>query len=132
MKYKEAIGSGCALFTLLLLGGCGSSTSTAPVNGTVNYNGAPLKEGTITFIPQEGTPAYGKIVDGVITDLDTDGNKGAPVGKNKITVQAVSGGNDMYAPKKSLVPDKYGDPEKSGLTAEIVAGKENKVEFDLK
>jgi hypothetical protein len=35
------------------------------------------------------------------------------------------------APPKDLLPKKYGDPKKSGLTADVEAGRENVFEFAL-
>jgi hypothetical protein len=102
--------------------GCGSG-NLAPVSGTVNYHGQPLKEGTIGFIPDKGRPAYGKIVDGKIVEVTTiTRGDGVTVGHHKVQIQAISNASTMYAQHKSLIPDHYADPNKSGLTAEIKKG----------
>ena len=51
---------------LLMLIGCGRGDRPllAPVSGTVTYNGRPLARGRITFHPEQGRSASGKIVDG--------------------------------------------------------------------
>ena len=58
---------------------------------------------------------------------------------NRITAGGVSdslpaqnGQSATASPPKSLLPETYGDPAKSGLTAEVVGGKANVFEFDLK
>ncbi len=129
-----------ALFILLpsslipLVSGCGGGgPETAPVTGTVTYQGNPLPKGAITFYPASGRPAYGKIVDGKIVDVTLlKPGDGAIPGPNKVSITSVEPGKDMYTPSKSLIPDRYADPSKSGLTAEIKKGQTNEVKFDLK
>lgn len=121
------------LSSLLLLSGCSRGPTLGKVSGTVTYKGQPLKEGTITFIPADGRSATGKIVDGKITDVTCfETNDGVPVGSNKVLIQAIVPGADMYAPVKSLIPDRYGSLEKSDLKAEISAGENPPLTFDLK
>ncbi len=122
-----------ALALLVCLTGCGEEAPpTGEVTGMVTYQGKPLSEGTITFIPQGGRPGYGKIVDGVITEVSThEPNDGAPLGPNQVTIQAMANANDMYAPAKSLIPEHYASPDKSGLTANIQADETNDLKFDL-
>jgi len=128
MRRYRIAGAGLAA---ALLAGCGGS-GFAPVAGTVTYNNEPLREGSIEFHPEKGRPAYGKIRDGKIVEVTTDTiGDGARVGPVRVTIQAVTGSGDMYAKHKSLVPDKYGDPAKSGLTADIKS-KANDLKFDLK
>jgi hypothetical protein len=106
----------------LLVIGCGRG-DLAPVNGTVNYHGQPLKDGTIGFIPEHGRPAYGKIVDGKIVEVTTfTRGDGVPFGHHKVQIQAISNANAMYARHKSLIPERYADPNKSGLAADINKG----------
>ena len=57
------------LATVALAAGCGSDANVAPVTGTVTYKGEPLKQGTITFVPENGRPGNGKIVDGQIVEV---------------------------------------------------------------
>jgi len=115
-----------------LMVGCGSGLDLGSVTGTVTYKDAPLKEGTITFHSEKGRPAVGKIVEGKITDVTTENlNDGVAIGPSRVTVQAITNAGDMYAKHKSLVPDKYGDPAKSQLKADIKSGS-NDLKFDLK
>lgn len=126
--------AGCCV---ALLGGCGGAQSQqsplGKVTGTVEYNGKPLPQGTIAFISEKARPASGKIKDGQIIEVTTyTSDDGAPIGKHKVTITAVDNPNaDMYTKTKSLIPVKYNDPNKSGLTAEIKTG-DNALKFDLK
>jgi hypothetical protein len=116
---------------LLALAGCGGS-SLAPVSGKVTYKGEPLSQGTIVFHPEQGRQASGKIKDGQIVEVTTHApNDGVAPGKHKVTIRSVSNPDDMYAKQESLIPENYGFPDKSGLTADITSGK-NDLKFDLK
>jgi len=110
--------------------GCAGGKPLAPVTGTVNFQKAPLKEGEITFFPEGGRPSYGKIVDGKITEVRSDEGPGVPPGMSKVAISSVEGAGDMYAKTKSRIPEKYADPAKSNLTAEVKAGA-NDLTFDL-
>jgi len=122
---------------LLPLGCNNNNASVGSVSGTVSYDGQPLKSGEITFLPAQGRPGYGKVVDGQIQEVTTESaGDGAPVGTNRITITAreestaVAQPGQMAAPGRSLIPERYGDAEKSGLTADIKAGT-NELKLDL-
>lgn len=123
----------CCLGVTLLLG-CGSGgPALAPVSGTVSYNGTPLANGEISFHPTDGKrPAYGKIVDGKIVDVKTADRNGVTVGPCQIAVKSVQAAADMYTPSKSLIPERYADPKKSGFTKEIKGGETNSLALELK
>jgi len=120
-------------FALALILGCGGGgPETAPVAGTVNYGGKPLAKGEISFHPNDGQrPAYGKITDGKIVDVKTADQDGVIVGNCQVAVKSIEEAPDMYTASKSLIPQLYADPKKSGLTAEIKAGQTNQVELEL-
>jgi hypothetical protein len=128
------------------------------VSGSVNYNGSPLAQGTISFVPAEGkgVGATGVIENGAYT-LSTGGsNDGALAGKYKVTVtskedstekakadfaKANAKGNDpgfvpgrfiaaAQAKAKSLIPVGYADVNTTNLTAEVKA-ETNKIDFEL-
>lgn len=126
-----------AVLVLATLPGCGASdrAETVPVTGTVTYNGAPLEHGTVIFYPADGRPAYGKIAKGSLTDVTTyEPADGAVPGAHRVVVQSTdkAADADPMAAGKSLIPERYGDPEKSGLTAEIEPGKANEITLELK
>jgi len=135
---------------VILTTGCGDGKlSTINVSGTVTFDGQPLAGATVNFSPQssEGQPAYG------VTDADGKyklqtllGNPdaGTTPGEYAVTIskteKEVSTGmsegsskRDTSAPPpppKSLIPERYGRADKSGLTATV--GKESTViNFDL-
>jgi hypothetical protein len=141
-----------ALMTLALLPlliGCGGTKQgqlpTAQVTGQVNYRGKPLARGEIKFLPVQtgggARVAYGTLDGQGRYRLGTYGQEdGAILGDYQVTVESraeASAGAAKQATKfdfmqaKSLVPDRYGDPGKSGLTAHVVAGS-NMFNFDLK
>ena len=76
---------------LLLLGGCGSGLpERGKVTGKVTFNGKPVPEGTVTFYPQTGRSASGRIQpDGTYTLTTFDEGDGAIVGSHEVTIEAV-------------------------------------------
>ena len=126
-----------ALFAVFIgLFGCGEKSEKAQlgkVSGSVEYQGKPLSQGAIAFIPEKGHSASGKIKDGQIVEVTTyEPGDGAPIGLHQVTISAVDNPNaDMYTKTKSVIPVKYTDPKQSGLNAQIKAG-ENVLKYDLK
>lgn len=133
---------------LLLLAGCGGHEGLAPVNGTVRYKGEPLTSGEVRFVP-EGTGARGAL--GPIDaqghyELSTfDPGDGAYVGSYRVTVVAVGPDKPIPAKRKGkmmqeemqgsgdpLVPKRYFSPTTTDLKAEVVSGKTNVIDLDLK
>jgi hypothetical protein len=113
----------------------------------VTFDGRPLSQGTIVFETPGARPATGLIEGGRIVEVSTyQFNDGAPVGKHKVAIQSVASsgaGGSAASPADfnqdpaafmataSLIPEKYGIPSESGLTADIKAGEENRLEFNL-
>jgi hypothetical protein len=123
----------------LLAAGCGGGKGT--VNGQVSYQGKPLPLGTISFISDVGRHdvANALIKDGQYTANDVS------AGPNKVTVvtidpdqsgggaagETASGGKDMpvAAGKKHSknyvqIPERYANPEKSGLNLDVHTGEQ--------
>jgi hypothetical protein len=77
------------LFVGFLVGGCGSSKGT--VSGKVSYNGIPLSDGEVSFLPESGQGAFN-------ARIKEDGSytiEKVPAGKVKIVVATSSArGND--------------------------------------
>lgn len=116
-----------------------------PATGLVTYKGQPVADAIVVFVPDPST--------GVPANATTDGegkfilkafdpDEGAVPGKYKVTVSKVeipppppSAGHDQVLKPvlpKYHVPQKYEDPEKSGLTAEVVEGQPNDFKLELK
>ena len=118
--------------------GCGGpgidKPPLAPVTGAVTFKGQPLAKGEIFFNPAEGRPARGAIENGQIVNVYTFvPGDGAPVGDLQVAVFAteLDSSDPSGMAVKSLIPEKYNDAAKSGLTAKVEAGKENKLDLTL-
>jgi hypothetical protein len=122
---------GFLLAGILVTAGCESKPPTlAPVAGRVTYAGAAVVRGVIVFSPDadggnHGACATGEIgSDGRYT-LTTDGLPGAIPGWHRVTV---AGLDSAYGPR---LPDRFRDPNLSKLRVEVVAGRENALDFKL-
>lgn len=134
------------------LAGCGSEEikptieKVVPVSGTLTYQGKPLENYQVSFVPTDGrrpavgvTDATGKFTLG--TNNLTDG---APPGKHKVSVAFAPPSTDDSAtgspiddpallPKPKIdVPSKYANPQTSGLEQEVPAGGLTDLKLDLK
>lgn len=101
----------------------------APVTGKVTLDGTPIKTGLISFVPDsargtDGTPGIGNIDESGayrVTTLDADG---AQVGFHKVRAYVLEGG-------VPAIPERYLDPETSGLAFEVKANQENVFDVEL-
>jgi hypothetical protein len=122
---------------IITFAGCGShDDSRASVTGTVKMNNEPIKQGTISFIPEEKGPTAGSVIrDG---QYSIPQEVGAFVGKNRVEIRSVQetgrkiknpyGDNEIIEALESI-PHRYN--LKTELTANIEQGKENVANFDL-
>ena len=85
------------------------------------------------FYPETGRSASGTITDGQITEVTTyNTGDGAPIGSHRVSVVSfTTDGEGTQAVTKSLIPEKYGNPDKSGLSATVEAGKQNVIDLEL-
>ena len=126
---------------LVVCAGCGGSTIST-VTGTVTYQGKSLKYGKIFFAPVDPAtpPAQGVIQSDGSYTLEVQGDRKAPVagayvGEYRVWVTCYEydqpgwAGNPLKE-SKSMIPEKYGSAQNSGLTATVVKGK-NKFDFSL-
>jgi hypothetical protein len=115
------------LFLIVFLTGCGDGKGV--VNGTVSYDGQPVKSGSVTFISVEGEP----VREGAVI---TDGAFKAtvPPGKYKVelsgtrpagnrTQKGFDGKEEVIEMTEEIFPDYYGS--KSELTETIKPGVNN-------
>jgi hypothetical protein len=104
-----------------------------PVSGQVTLDGKPVADGQIAFVPdtekgnQTKLTPFAKIQGGNYT-VTTNGSTGAPAGWYKVMVQTQYPGG----PEKAVVlPKRYTDSGKSGLSVEVVASPSGSA-YDLK
>lgn len=142
---KEKMSNSTTFFSGLvcaaMMCGCGGPSDpdrpdTTPVSGVVSYQGAPLEGATVTFKPSttDGKAAFGKSdADGKFSLTTFEADDGVIPGEYNVTVtkmevvesKAVPEDDPNYDPNylepepKSLIPEKYGDSAKSGLTASV-------------
>ncbi|MBN8602080.1 MAG: hypothetical protein J0M26_13690 [Planctomycetes bacterium] len=160
MKRRQLLG--ClfvAALGLIATSGCGDGgPAIAKVTGKVTVKGAAIKGATVQFYPEKGPMAVGITDDQGNFTLTTNGRAGAPVGMNKVSIskpaaaatnsmpanpspedmakmaaQAAKGGNlKRTEPPKSEIPEQYGNPETSKLTADVSSdASKNVFEFPL-
>lgn len=123
---------------LVPLGCGGGGPEMASVSGKVTYKGQPVPKGTITFASKAGgRNATGQIgSDGSYTLQTENPGDGAQLGEYNVAVAAKEEVILDYIPPKPvppkyLAPQKYENPQSSGLTATVKSGR-NTFDFDLK
>ena len=114
---------------VLFLAGCDSSGlgRIVPVKGKVMLDGKAVPTGSLVFKPDSAKgntatfePASQIGADGSYS-LFTKEKQGAPLGWYKVGVVAQEANpSDPYATMKALVPQRYNDPETSGIAVEVV------------
>lgn len=153
-RRQTACGGFLLAAVLGLCVGCGSRDPRIPplakATGVVTYKGEPLSGATITFVSvlqDKGYhPGIGSTNEHGEFRIRTYNLDGAVVGSHKVSVVALDDASanvdpktgkelTMYDPKwkppASLIPRRYGDPEKSTLTAEVESGVDNPFVFEL-
>ncbi|MBQ7813863.1 MAG: carboxypeptidase regulatory-like domain-containing protein [Thermoguttaceae bacterium] len=135
-----------ALATLAVLPACSNAIKTEGVYGVVTYNGEPLADANVKFIPSDstGSQSVGKTNEKGEYKLQTllgAADAGTTPGEYKVTVDCVEpyetgnmieeNGTEIPETKvRSVIPETYGRPETSGLTATVVEG-DNVINFEL-
>lgn len=118
--------------------GCGDGRvglPTAPVAGTVTYQGKPLASGRILFLHPSGQ--------GAAADIAADGTfkLTAFQGKNQVVVACFTQEPPNPDPKapfarpqqgKSLIPDRYNSCNTSDLSFDVEPDKDNRADITLK
>ncbi len=149
-----------ALLVVLAFVGCGNP-NLGQVSGIVTYDGQPLENATVIFIPQgpEGvlgvaqTDENGKYI--MSSPLKKNVTEGVLAGEYNVTItkkeKIVDADQILYnegkisydelnerqskkdidVQAKSLIPTRYDSIETSGLTAEVQAKTENVFNFEL-
>lgn len=140
LKKTAAMVAGVAL--LLVTAGCGSDAeqiTTVPVQGRVTWEGEPVTNGTVIFVPAGGGPPAEGVLDSAGNyQLTTAGNSGAVPGPHKVMITSSNGQDPSAMPEdepdiiESPLPPEYGiSSETSGLTATVSETGENQIDFHL-
>jgi len=108
-----------------LCASCSSKSPVGQVQGKVTLDGKPLASGMVGTLPPAGRGSSGKIENGEF-ELSTFGkNDGALVGTHKVAVVArenSQGAGPEAKAGKLLIPERYTNPETSGLTIDVKSG----------
>ncbi len=124
------------LILLLAAVGCGRPTM-AQVSGTVTWQGKPVPDAMVLFIHKNRPSASGRTDTAGRFSLTTlKPGDGAFLGPVRVTLQPFVPGNDLGKstqppPPRPDIPDGYRTVDKTPLTAEVVAGKKNVIDFKL-
>jgi hypothetical protein len=123
--------------------GCSSENrvATGTVTGVVTYNGDPLQIGSLLFVPVGGGPTAEANIgtDGSFEMGTYDDDDGAVLGEHQVMITAFTAPGGSGLPEDvidgdgapvSILPDFYGDLEKSGLKVDVKSG-ENNIDFVL-
>lgn len=129
------------LFALGLLGLCvipacnsrdPNLPETAKVEGTVMFQGEPLPEGEVRFVPEDtqANPASGMIMEDGTFQLSTyERHDGAAVGKHKVTINIPPHLDGSVPDPPIQLPKQYGNPDDTPLSVEVEGGKTNTFEL---
>ena len=141
------------VFSLFVMG-CGGGSdapSLVPATGTVLVNDKPVADANVNFIVEGKPLAIGVTNSEGKFSMTTGGRPGAPLGKAKVTISKTSStqqANPSMKPEDMMkmqmanngatpgvveeIPGKYGDPNTSGLQAELDSdGAKNVFEYRL-
>lgn len=132
------------LFGCLGCGQSGDLPEIAPARGVVTFKGKPLAQANVTFIPDSGPIASGVTDEQGNFTLTTQGRSGARIGNHRVTIQASvvkagenapavdpETGSERSVETVSIIPEKYGNPYQSGLTATVASGGPNEFQFEI-
>jgi hypothetical protein len=121
---------------LLAMVGCGQPTM-AKVSGTVTWQGKPVPDAMVQFVHKNRPGATGRTDAAGRFSLTTlKPGDGGFLGPVRVTVEPFLPGNDpdkptLPPPPRPDIPDRYRTVDKTPLTAEVVAGKKNVIDFNL-
>ncbi len=113
---------GCALCVLVCFAGCSGSSGPPPVavSGTVELDGKPLNDGSISLFPESGgAPAVLPVKDGKFEGQATPGKKKVELRAFRMGQPTKMGNEVIEATKENYLAAKWNTNSK--LTAEVTA-----------
>ncbi len=130
MKWLELIACGIAVMACLT--GCGRSDGLTEISGNVSYDGQPVKQGTIIFLPADGMgPTAGTLIaDGRYSVKVAPGKKLVKIEGYKVIGQHPFSPHNprIVVDQEQILPPRYNT--QSELTREITSG-ERRCDFAL-
>jgi hypothetical protein len=116
---------------LLSAAGCGESSTTETVSGTVTYRGAPLPNGSVTFFPTSGRPVnVPRASDGAYTAELEPGEYSVTVSYTEPLPPGFKEG-DPVPPPKIVLPAEYTTSARSTLKATVTPDHDQPIDFTL-
>ncbi|MCC7421477.1 MAG: carboxypeptidase regulatory-like domain-containing protein [Planctomycetaceae bacterium] len=126
------------LLGLILLGGCTSAPPTGGLQGTVTFEGTPVKDATIQLQSATTGTAFA-------APLDANGSyrfeKSLPTGEYNVIITPVAGAGDdgivgatpqaRPPEKRDDIPERYRTMGQSGLKVDVKPGNENVYDVKL-
>lgn len=105
----------CILSWLMLLTGCDTGPTLVPISGQVRIDGKPLEQGVVMVWVKDYRSASGAIgKDGRFSLRTHDPGDGCVPGEHPVTIRSQ---RTLPGDASELfIPERYGDPDRSGLT----------------
>lgn len=134
---KQRLSALAALGFLMVSAGCGEET--VGVRGRITLDQKPIEKGAISFEPADGngTTSGAEILDGEYEMIGkariTPGTKVVRIRATRKTgrmIPKMPGSSEMVAEDKEYIPEHYNN--RTTLRVEVVPGKVNEVDFELK
>ena len=146
MSRRSAAAAGLLVLSVscLLAAGCGGRKDMGRVSGTVTYQGKPVPDAILLFRPKDKSPGAARTDAAGRYKLNTfRRGDGGFAGTSVVTItpwvegfielpdDAITGRKPPPEVPRPDIPDRYRTADKTPLTAEIIAGKSNVIDFKL-
>lgn len=116
---------------MLVASGCGESSNSVTVNGTVSHKGQPIPKAAVTFFPTVGRPTTAPASeDGAYEAELTPGDYTVTVNVSAELPPGFKEG-DPYPKPKIVLPPQFTTQAKSTLTAKVADGQTEPIDFAL-
>lgn len=134
MLRREMVLMSLFLVIVATVAGCAKGTDSGliDVRGHVDFDGTPVRQGTIAFLTADNSNVFsGNVKEGQFTIGNSETGVGIPPGKYHVTVMAWEIAPGMGQAGKEAIPKKYFSAQTSGLEA-VVSPEHVEHDFDLR